>query len=80
MRDTLLVGACSWLLPVPPATLAAALELTIERVRLILDDLEGRLTFLFRDPRGDITWAYPLTAEPMPHRLAFDSGERLYAA
>jgi hypothetical protein len=125
MRDTLLVGAGSWLLPLPaavwrrearrkaqriatglgwmtpdhhrvrdlavlelartvrpvsPGALAEALGLEMDHVARLLDDLERRLTFLFRDARGAVAWAYPLTADPTVHRLAFRTGERAYAA
>ena len=46
----------------------------------ILDDLEKRMTFLYRNPQGCVTWAYPVTVDRTPHRVEFSSGEKLYAA
>jgi hypothetical protein len=46
----------------------------------ILDDLEARMTFLFRGERGVVTWAYPVTVDQTPHRVTFGTGERIYAA
>jgi len=125
MRDTLLVGAGPWLLPLPafvwrrevrrkaqriaaglgwmtadhhrvrelavlelartarpisPAALGATLGLGTHQVARLLDDLERRLTFIFRDSRGAVAWAYPFTAEPTAHQVAFRSGQRAYAA
>ncbi len=64
----------------PPAAIAAQLNLPLEQVAAILDDLEKHLVFLFRNPRGEVAWAYPLTVDPTPHRVTFSSGEKIYAA
>jgi hypothetical protein len=66
--------------PLPPDLIAAELRLPLARVGVILDDLERNLTFLFRNPAGAVTWAYPVTVDPTPHRVTFSSGEKLYAA
>jgi hypothetical protein len=66
--------------PMSPDYVAAALQMDEARVVEILDELERRLIFLFRPLGRDVVWAYPVTAEPTPHRLAFSSGERLWAA
>ena len=66
--------------PMPPDFIAEGLNLNEARVIQILDELERRLIFLFRPGGRDIVWAYPITAEPTPHKLAFSSGERLWAA
>ena len=66
--------------PMPPDFIAKHLTLDQDRVVQILDELEQRLIFLFRPWGRDVVWAYPITAEPTPHRLAFSSGERLWAA
>jgi hypothetical protein len=69
-----------WGRPLPPAQVAADLEMDTSRVVSLLDELERRLTFVFRNPAGEVTWAYPVTVEATPHRVTFDSGETLYAA
>ena len=66
--------------PLPPERVAESLGLPLARVRQILDELEARKAFLFRDNEGAVVWAYPVTAEETPHRVSFKSGERLYAA
>ena len=66
--------------PIEPQLIAERLKLPPDRVKAILDELEKQLTFLVRDKRGAVAWAYPVTVEVTPHRLSFNSGERLYAA
>ena len=66
--------------PMAPDFIADRLKLDKQRVIQILDELERRLIFLFRPEGRDVVWAYPITAEPTPHRLTFSSGERLWAA
>ncbi len=66
--------------PLEPEYIARQVDLPLERVISILDDLEKHLTFLVRDQAGAVSWAYPVTVDPTPHRLTFKSGERLYAA
>jgi len=64
----------------PPDFIANRLNMGEARVVQILDELERRLIFLFRPGGRDVVWAYPITAEPTPHKLAFSSGERIWAA
>jgi hypothetical protein len=66
--------------PLPPQEIAKELALPIERVTTILDELEKHLTFLYRNPQGEVTWAYPVTVERTPHRVTFSTGEQIYAA
>jgi hypothetical protein len=66
--------------PLAPELIAGRLELPLEGVVAILDDLEKHLTFLFRNPKGAVEWAYPVTVAPTPHKVTFSSGEKLYAA
>jgi hypothetical protein len=66
--------------PISPESIANAVQLPIEQVGSILDELEHAMTFLFRDPTGAVTWAYPVTVDQTPHQLTFSSGEKLYAA
>ena len=60
--------------------IAHQLDLPIGRVRDIVDQLERRKVFLFRNEHGEVTWAYPVTAEPTPHHVTFSTGEQIYAA
>ncbi len=66
--------------PLPADRISQALELTNKKVLSILDDLERNLFFLVRNDAGDVSWAFPLTVEPTPHQITFDTGERLYGA
>jgi len=66
--------------PISPKLISDKLKLPLERVNAILAELESKLFFLVRNSQGDVAWAYPVTVEPTPHRLAFNTGERLYAA
>ena len=66
--------------PITPARLAEDLVLPTERVAVILEQLERHLTFLFRNPAGDVAWAYPVTADETPHRITINGKEKLYAA
>ena len=66
--------------PISSAYIAERLDLPIEGVTKILIDLEQHMTFLFRNPQGEVSWAYPVTSQPTPHRVSFSSGEQIYAA
>jgi hypothetical protein len=66
--------------PIPPQWIVGQLGLPLERVSAILDELERGMTFLFRNPLGEVAWAYPVTVDETPHKVAFSSGEKLYAA
>lgn len=66
--------------PLSPAFIAQELNLPQARVTDILDELEQHMTFLFRNERGEVTWAYPVTVEHTPHRITISTGEQVYAA
>ena len=66
--------------PLPAEEIADALDIEIAKVNDLLGDLERHMTFLFRNERGEVTWAYPMTVEKTPHRLTFDDGGTCYAA
>ena len=66
--------------PLPPQHIADGLDLPLPTVTGILADLEARKAFLIRNGDGEVEWAFPVTAEPTPHRIRFKSGETLYAA
>jgi hypothetical protein len=66
--------------PLPPELFAERLSLPLARVMSILDELEHHMTFLFRNAAGAVTWAYPVTVDPTPHRVSFSTGEQIYAA
>ena len=66
--------------PLSPLLIAKSLSLPLEQVVAVLDELEAHLTFLFRNENGHVSWAYPVTAAPTPHKVLFSSGEQIYAA
>ncbi len=66
--------------PMAPEFIASELDLSPDRVKVILDDLEKHMTFLFRNEEGAVVWAYPVTVDKTPHHLAFSTGEQLYGA
>jgi hypothetical protein len=66
--------------PISPEDIASGVSLPLQRTQEILDELEKGMTFLFRNEKGEVAWAYPVTAEPTPHRIRFSSGEQIYAA
>jgi hypothetical protein len=65
--------------PLTPESIAATLRLPVARVGVVLDELERRLTFLFRSRGTAVTWAYPVTIDETPHHAAFSSGEEAYS-
>ncbi len=66
--------------PLSPEEIARDVGLPLARIAEILDDLERRLTFLYRNKDGAVAWAYPVAVEPTPHRITLNGRERLYAA
>lgn len=66
--------------PLSPEAISDALRLSPATTAKILDDLERHLLFLVRNEEGAVSWAFPVTVDETPHRLVFNTGERLYAA
>jgi hypothetical protein len=66
--------------PVEPEYISKTLDLPLALVKDILEELERKLFFLVRNEQNAVAWAFPVTVEPTPHRLKFNTGERLYAA
>jgi hypothetical protein len=66
--------------PLTPASIGESLGLPRDRMVQILDDLERNLTFVFRNGAGAVSWAYPVTTDPTPHRVRFSTGEEIFAA
>ena len=60
--------------------IARSLRLDATVVPDLLGDLEEHLFFLVRNPRGEVSWAFPVTSERTPHRLRFSTGERIFGA
>ncbi len=66
--------------PLSPDVISKRMGIPVDQITDILDDLEKRMTFLFRNNKGAVTWAYPVTVEKTPHKITFSTGEQLYAA
>ena len=66
--------------PISPGVIEQSLRLEPDVLIPILDELEEKLTFLFRNQWGAVTWAYPVTVEKTPHSITFSTGEQIYAA
>jgi hypothetical protein len=66
--------------PLPPEHIAQTAGLELENIISILADLEQHLFFLVRNSAGHVSWAFPVTAEPTPHRLTFSTGEKIFGA
>lgn len=60
--------------------IAAKTQLSVGQVTKILDDLEKHWFYLYRNPQGMVSWAYPVTVDKTPHALTFSTGENLFAA
>jgi hypothetical protein len=80
VRDFVVVELPRTARPLSAAVIAERLGIPVARVTQILDDLEKHLTFLYRNPQGEVTWGYPVTVDRTPHRVSFSSGEQTYAA
>lgn len=65
--------------PLAPEAIAERLGLELAQVRSILDELEAHLTFLFRNERGEVTWAYPVTVDATPHHAHLSTGEDAFS-
>jgi hypothetical protein len=66
--------------PLSPGFIAEELDLPLVRVVELLDELEKRMTFLYRGDGENVTWAYPVTADQTPHHVTFSTGEEVHAA
>jgi len=66
--------------PISPDLIATRLKIPLARVNKILIELEENLFFLVRDSRGQVAWAFPVTADKTRHALSFSTGEQIYAA
>src|SRR5437762_667433 len=55
--------------PLNAKDFAQRLYLPLATVETLLDDLQRHLFFLVLNAAGDVSWAFPVTAEETPHRL-----------
>ncbi len=66
--------------PISAEYIADKMNMHIDRVKVILDDLEQHMTFLCRYGQSEVNWAYPVTVDQTPHSITYSTGERGYAA
>lgn len=66
--------------PISAEYIADKMNVHIDRVKVILDDLEQHMTFLCRYGQSEVNWAYPVTVDQTPHSITYSTGERGYAA
>jgi len=66
--------------PISPLGIANVTGLDLQKVSLILSDLERNLFFLVRNPDGNVSWAFPVTTLITPHKLMFSTGENTFGA
>ena len=59
--------------PISPEVIGQNLDLEPDLLIPILDDLERKLTFLFRNENGSVTWAYPVTVDKIFRQAQNDS-------
>ena len=79
IRDYVVLQLAPAGVPLAAETIAEELDLDLARVRSILDELEAHMTFLFRNERDEVTWAYPVTLEETPHRAHLSTGEDAFS-
>jgi hypothetical protein len=63
-----------------PAQIAQAVGFDLPLVNGLLDELDKNLFYLVRNEAGEVSWAFPVTSDPTPHRLRFSTGERIFGA
>jgi hypothetical protein len=66
--------------PLSREAIGSAVNIPQDRLGGILDELEERKIYLFRNLEGAVSWAYPATADRTPHAVTFSTGEDGFAA
>ena len=66
--------------PLSSQRIAMVTGLDLRKVSVILSDLERNLFFLVRNSYGDVSWAFPVTTSPTPHKLTFSTGGSIFGA
>jgi hypothetical protein len=80
VRDFVVVELPRFGRALPPKHIAERTGLSLERVETLLDELELQRFFLVRDSERRVSWAFPVTSEPTPHRVELSTGEVVNAA
>ena len=66
--------------PLSPMQIAQGTGLTLQKVSAVLIELERNLFFLVCESGGNVSWGFPVTTSPTPHRLTFSTGESTFGA
>lgn len=66
--------------PILITEIARGVAIADTRVEQILIELERNLFFVVRNAGGDVTWAFPVTADPTAHHIDTGSGQRIFGA
>ena len=66
--------------PVSPGEIAKGTGLDVQKIAVLLSELERKLFFLVRDAEGNVSWAFPVTTSITPHKLTFSTGESIFGA
>jgi hypothetical protein len=80
VRDYVVLEIARSGVPLSPESIAERLKLPLDRVAPVLDELEVGMTFLFRNPAGEVEWAYPVTAARTRHQITFGDGKQIWGA
>lgn len=66
--------------PITTEFIGEKLNISLNRVKDIVDKLEALKTFCYRFDNQGINWAYPLSLENTGHKMTVSTGEQFFAA
>jgi len=66
--------------PITSEFIGEKLNISLNRVKDIVNKLEAMKTFCYRSDSQGINWAYPLSFEDTGHKMTVSTGEQFFAA
>jgi len=66
--------------PITIEFIGEKLNMSLNRVKEIVEKLEAMKTFCYRYDSPGINWAYPLSLENTGHKMTAGTGEQFFAA
>jgi hypothetical protein len=66
--------------PILAEFIGEKLNISLNRVKDIVEKLEGMKTFCYRYNSQGINWVYPLSFEDTGHKITVSTGEQFFAA
>lgn len=66
--------------PITTEFIGKKLNISLNRVKDIVEKLEAMKTFCYRYDSQGINWAYPLAIEDTGHKMTASTGEQFFAA